>query len=142
MRLILHRTLADGYESSDVLLAKAGAQGTLQLLTSAWERVLGYGRADLDGKTLYHFMWSNARSAAAAVAAILDERDMGPVVLRLRCRNGVGKNLTLYRLYDRQERMMYIVAEEKPDEKTAIFRVRGERRSSLRGRSLEKTLSS
>jgi hypothetical protein len=141
LRLVLHRTLPASYELSDVLLAKAAAHGTLQLLTSAWERVLGYARADLDGKTLYHFMWSNARSAAAAVAAILDERDMGPVILRLRCRNGIGKSLTLHRLYDRQERMIYIVAEEKPDAKTGKLQRHEERRSALRGRSVERTRS-
>jgi hypothetical protein len=141
LRLLLHRTLPDGYEASNVLLAKAGEHGTLQLLTSAWERVLGYRRGELDGKTLYHFMWSNARSAAAAVAAILNERDMGPIVLRLCCSNGLGKSLTLHRLYDKQERMMYIVAEEKPDAGTRMLHGREERRSALRGRSLEKTRS-
>ena len=132
LRLILHRTLPDSYESSNVLLAKAGEHGTLQLLTAAWERILGYGRGDLDGKALYHFMWFNARSAAAAVGAILDERDMRPVALRLRCRSGVGKSLTLHRLYDRQEAMMYILAEEKPDEKTEMLQAREERRSAQR----------
>jgi hypothetical protein len=81
-RLVLHDNLSDSYELSRVLLAKAGFDGTLQLLTSAWERELGYAREELKGKTLFQLMWSNQRSAAAAVAAILDELDIGPVDVR------------------------------------------------------------
>ena len=90
MRLVLHDRLSDSYESSKVLLAKAGFDGTLRLLTSAWERTLGYGREEFKGKTLLDFMWSNVRSAAAAAAAIMDELNMSPVALRLRCKNGSG----------------------------------------------------
>ena len=137
LRLVLHDNLPDGYESSKVLLAKADLDGTLQLLTSAWERLLGYGREEFKGKTLLHFMWSNARSAAAAAAALLDEQDLRPVRLRLRCRDGRGKSLMLHRLYDVREQMMYIVGEETPAERTAgarrgVICAREERRTSVR----------
>jgi len=115
LRLVLHDTLSDSYESSRVLLAKAGFDGTLQLLTSAWERVLGYAREEFKGKTLLDLTWSNPRIAAAAAAAILDALNMSPVDLRLRCANSGGKSLTLHRLYDKDEQTMYIVAEERPD---------------------------
>jgi PAS domain-containing protein len=135
-RLVLHKNLSDSYELSKVLLAKAGFDGTLQLLTSAWERVLGYGREEFKGKTLLHLLWSNQRSAAAAAAAILDERNMGPVDLRVRCRNGRGKCLTLHRLYDKDEHVMYIVAEETPAERlgarVGVISARKERRAAVR----------
>ena len=51
-RLVFHDSLSDSYELSKVLLATADFDGTLQLLTSGWERVLGYGREELEGKTL------------------------------------------------------------------------------------------
>jgi PAS domain S-box-containing protein len=111
-RLVLHDNLSESYELSKVLLAKAGFDGTLQLLTSAWERALGYGRQEFKGKTLFQLMWPSQRSAAAAVAAILDKVNMGPVVVSLRCRNGREKRLTLHRQYDKDEHMIYIVAEE------------------------------
>ena len=136
LRLIVHDTLSDSYESSSVLLAKAGFDGTLQLLTSAWERVLGYGREEFKDKTLFHFMWSNPRSTAAAAAAIMDELDMGSVDLRLRCRDGRGKGLTLHRLYDKDEHMIYIVAEETPAERLGarlgVICAREERRAHPR----------
>ena len=135
-RLVLHDNLSDSYELSKVLLAKAGFDGKLQLLTSAWERVLGYGREELKGKTLFQLMWFNQRSADAAAAAILDELDMGPVEMRVRCRNGQGKRLRLHRLYDRDEHMMYIVAEEIPAERAGVrvgvISARTERRVAVR----------
>lgn len=113
LRLVFHHSLSDSYELSKVLLARAGFDGTLQLLTSGWERALGYPRGEFDGRTLQQLMlWSNGRSTAAAVAAILDEHDMAPVDLRMRCRDGLAKGLRLHRHYDPQERLMYIVAEE------------------------------
>jgi PAS domain-containing protein len=126
-RLVLHDHLSDSYELSRVLLATADFDGKLQLLTSAWEEMLGYEREALKGKTLSQLMWCNAPRAAAAVAAILDANDMGAVELRLRCCNDQGKCLTLHRLYDKEEMMMYIVAVEGPA-KRGILPRRDERR--------------
>lgn len=131
-RLVLHDSLSDRYEASNVLLAKASLDGTLQLLTSGWEHVLGYGREEFKGKTLLHLMWSNQRSTAAAVAAILDKLNTGAVELRLRCRDGQGKRLRLHRHYDKHERMFYIVAEETFESLTAVTPDREERRTAVR----------
>jgi PAS domain S-box-containing protein len=112
LRLVLHDTLSDSYEMSRVLLARAGRDGTLELLTAGWRQVLGYGRDELGGHTLLKLMWSNRRTTARAVAAILDESDLAPVVVRIRCRNGRAKRFRLHRHYHRTERRIYIVAEE------------------------------
>jgi PAS domain-containing protein len=112
LRLVFQHSLADAYELSRVLLARAGFDGTLQLLTSGWERSLGYQRGEFEGRTLGQLMGSSRRSTAAAVAAILDEHNTAPVELRMRCRDGLAKGLRLHRHYDAQERLMYIVAEE------------------------------
>jgi PAS domain S-box-containing protein len=130
--LAFHESLSDSYEMSKVLLATADFDGTLQLLTSGWERALGYGREELAGKTLGTLMWSDRRRAAAAVAAILDRLSTGAVDVRVRCRNGLGKCFRLHRRYDRREQMFYIVAEETPDKRTAAGRDRAERRSAAR----------
>lgn len=111
-RLVLHDALPRSYEASKVLLARAGADGTLQLLTSGWARVLGYAAGELNGKMLRQLMWSDARRAAAAVVAILDDEDTQPVELRVRCRDGAAKCFRLHRLYDSYEHIMYFLAEE------------------------------
>lgn len=112
LRVVFHANLSDSYELSNVLLARASFDGTLQLLTSGWERALGYPRRELAGKTLSQLMWSNRRSTAAAVAAILERTALGSVDLRVRCRDGRGKSFRLHRRYDKQEHAMYVMAEE------------------------------
>ena len=132
LRLVLHDSLSDSYELSQVLLAKVGIDGRLQLLTSGWERALGYSRRELNAKTLCGLMWSNRRSVATAVARILDTREMRSVILRIRCRDGQGRCFRLHRLYDRQEMMMYMVAEEAPQNRTGVIAGGAERRSAAR----------
>jgi len=119
-RLVFHDSLSDSYELSQALLASADFDGTLQLLTSGWERALGYGRDELEGMTLGTLMGSDRPRAAAAVAAILDKLNMSAVDLRVRCRNGRGKCFRLNRVYDRREHMMYIVAEETAERLMAV----------------------
>lgn len=110
--LLLHENLSDSYELSQVLLAVAAFDGTLQLLTSGWERMLGYGRAELRGKTFRQLLACGERDAAPAVAAILDRDHARPVEVRMRHRNGLAKAFTLHRHYDPDEHLMYLVAEE------------------------------
>jgi hypothetical protein len=131
-RLTMDGSPSDSYEMSKVLLARAAFDGTLQLLTSGWEHALGYGRAELEGRTLRQLMWSDQRNAAA-VAAILDRLSTGPVDLRVRCRNGLGKCFRLHRQYDKREHVMYIVAEETSGNASSGVRRRTvERRTALR----------
>jgi hypothetical protein len=130
-RLTMDDSPSDSYEMSKVLLARAAFDGTLQLLTSGWEHALGYGRAELEGKTLRQLMWSDQRNAAA-VAAILDRLSTGPVDLRVRCRNGLGKCFRLHRRYDKREHVMYIVAEETSGNASGVRRRTEERRTALR----------
>jgi PAS domain S-box-containing protein len=130
-RLVFHDSLSDSYELSKVLLASADFDGTLQLLTSGWARVLGYGREELEGKTLADLLWSDRHGAARTAAAILDPLNADAVDIRVRCATGLGKCFRLHRRYDRHEQMMYIVAEETPAEPAAV-RDRAERRTAVR----------
>jgi hypothetical protein len=111
LTLSMRVTPGDTYEWSRVLLARAHFDGTLELLTAAWERALGYGRRELTGKTLCQLL-APGEPAAATVAAILDESNMDPVDLSMRCRDGREKKLRLHRHFDPYERMVFIVAED------------------------------
>jgi PAS domain S-box-containing protein len=105
----------DGYEWSGVLLAKANFDGTLELLTRGWERLLGYGRRELDGKALRALMAAEREGdglITAAVAAIFDEHSTASVELTLRCRSGARKWLRLHRRLDTANGTVYIVGEE------------------------------
>jgi len=131
-RLVFHDSLSDSYELSKVLLATADFDGTLQLLTSGWERVLGYGREELEGKTLANLLWSDRRGPGRTVSAILDPLSTDPVELKVRCRSGLGKCFTLHRRYDKQEKMVYIVAEEAARKPAPAARGGAERRAAVR----------
>ena len=105
----------DGYEWSEILLAKANVDRTLELLTRAWERLLGYGRRELDGKALRELMAADREAdgrIATAVAAIFDEQSAASVELTLRCRSGARKRLRLHRRLDAADGTVYIVGEE------------------------------
>jgi PAS domain-containing protein len=107
----------DGYEWSAILLAKANFDGTLELLTRAWERLLGYGRHELDGKALRALMAADREAdslIASAVAAIFDEHSTASVELTLRCRSGERKLLRLHRRLEPGTGTIYIVGEEVP----------------------------
>jgi hypothetical protein len=110
--LTVHVSAGDTFEWSTVLLAKAHADGTLELLTAAWERFLGYGRHEFEGKTLRQLTGFGESAAANMVIAILDDRHMRPVDLTLRSRAGEAKCLRLHRRLDPHTRRIFIVAEE------------------------------
>ena len=122
-KLAVHASPGDTYEWSEVLLARAHCDGTLELLTAAWGRMLGYGRYEFSGKTLGHLMHSGER-LAATVAAILDDANMDPVDVTLRCRRGETKTLRLHRRYDAHTPQMFIFAEEVVAEEVPARRVR------------------
>lgn len=132
LKLVLHHSHSESYEMSKLLLARASAEGTLQLLTCGWERALGYRRDELTAKTLMQLMAFDKHSAAAAVVAILDERDLRPVGLRLLCGNGIAKGFKLHRHYDRHARTMYILAEETAAAPAAVTREEDRRFSERR----------
>jgi hypothetical protein len=111
LALAVHVSPGSTYEWSKILLARASFNGTLELLTAAWERTLGYGRHEFKGKTLCQLM-SSETAAADAVAAILDERNMDPVDVTVRCRGGEAKGFRLHRRLDEYAHKVFIVAEE------------------------------
>ena len=112
--LAVHVSPGDTYEWSKVMIARANAGGTLELLTAAWEKVLGYGRHEFEGKTLSQLMGSDRKVAANAVVAILDDRNTDPVDVTLRSRGGEAKRLRLHRRVDAYAHRVFIVAEELP----------------------------
>jgi hypothetical protein len=112
LTLAVHVSPGDTYEWSTLLLARANADGTLELLTAAWGKFLGYGRQELTGKTLRWLMGASPASAARAVAAILDEDNTDAVHVTLRTRRGEPRRVRMHRRHDAYTRKMFIVAEE------------------------------
>lgn len=118
LKLVVRINPEDGYEWANVLLARASFDGTLELLTHAWERLLGYGRRELEGKPLRSLIaaerGSEAGEAARTIAAIFDQRAVAGIDLTLRCRGGARKRLRLHRRLDAANGTVYIVGELRP----------------------------
>jgi len=114
LKLAMHVTAGDTYEWSQVLLARASFGGRLEFLTAAWERVLGYGRHELEGKTLRQLMGADDDAVAEVIGAILDEQTLEPVDVTFRSRAGEAKVLRLHRRLDEYGGRVMIVAEEDP----------------------------
>jgi hypothetical protein len=112
LKLAVHVNPGDTFQWSEVLLARASFSGTLELLTAAWERVLGYRRDEFQGKTLCQLMGSSRAAAADTVAALLDPENTAPVELTVLSRDGAAKGLRLHRRLDSYSGKIFIVAEE------------------------------
>lgn len=119
------------YKGSQVLLARVSLQGTLELLTAAWARVLGYDGGEFDAKTLSQLVWPG-QAAKTVTTGVLNVEHMEPVELRLRCRDGHGKNFRLHRHFDSHDLRIYIVAEELAEEHPGAPRAVEERRAASR----------
>lgn len=130
--LIVHDSPSDGFELSQVLLATASFEGRLELLTSGWERALGYARGELKGRMLGSLLEPHPHGAGAVATAILDRLSARAVDLSLRCRNGARKRFRLHRRYDSHEQLVYLVAEEISAERRSTLRAPPDRRAARR----------
>lgn len=116
-------SLEDRYERSRVLLARANSDGTIELLTHAWERLLGYGRRGLNGKALGALMAAERRldrREERVVAALFERASAATVDVTLRCRGGRRQSLTLHRRLDGATGAIYIVGEESAVHPTSV----------------------
>ena len=107
----------DRDEGSTLLLARATSEGSLELLSEAWLRLLGYRRGGLEGKALGSLMAAERRSDSGEerlVAALFDRGSIASVDLTLRCPGGRRQSLTLHRRLDAATGAIYIVGEASP----------------------------
>jgi PAS domain-containing protein len=107
----------DRCDRASILLARTGSHGALELLSAAWERLLGYGRGGLHGQSLGQLMAAERtadRRIADVEAAIFDEHSMASVELTLRCRSGARKRVRLHRRLHASAHTIYIVGEDRP----------------------------
>lgn len=101
---------------SRVMLAKVHP-GWFELLTAAaWARALGYLPAELSGRPLRELMLLEKRAAAEMLAALLDEEDIQPLEVILRCKDRQRKRFRFYRRFDPYEQAVFVFADEVTEE--------------------------
>ncbi len=99
------------FRASDVCLACLHADGRLALLTGAWESVLGYTHAELDGRNLYSLLAYGRDDARQVVRHLLDAQDPDPLRLDVIVKGGHTRTLGVHRRFDPYEPALYLACE-------------------------------
>lgn len=103
---------------SNVMLARVCRSGTFELLTAAaWADALGYLPDELSGKSLRQLLQLEKGAAGKFVAALLDEEDIRPLEVTLRCKDERRKCFRLYRQFDPYGQAVFVVADEISEER-------------------------
>jgi hypothetical protein len=103
--------------SSDVCLACLHANATFELLTGAWEQLLGYRRAELSALRLGDLLAADRAMAAASFQQLLDRERPDPVLVQVRVKGGAVRALNVYRRFEDQAPSVYFACEPFEEEK-------------------------
>lgn len=95
------------FRPSDVCLACLHADGRLELLTGAWESLLGYERRELDGRALHTLL----SRGCDAVRPLLDPDEPDPVLVDVIVSGGGARTLEVHRRLDDYEPSLYLACE-------------------------------
>jgi PAS domain-containing protein len=99
------------WRESELCLACLHADGRLELLSGAWERVLDYGQDELQGRSFYGLLDPDDARARPRLHALLDRRRPDPVRLDLLRKGGGRRALQVYRLFDEYEPSLYLACD-------------------------------
>lgn len=93
------------FRASDVCLACLHSDGRLELLTGAWERLLGYRQDELDGRPMHSLV--GERDARR----LLDPQQPDPVLIEVLAKGGIARMLSVHRQLDDYEPSLYLACE-------------------------------
>jgi len=122
------------FEMSLDLLCIAGFDGYFKLLNPAWEKTLGYSRAELTADPYLHFIHPDDRERTAAEATKLTTGvDTISFENRYRCKDGSYKWLLWVSTMDFEKQLLYAAARditERKKSRTELERVAAELKRS------------
>jgi len=99
------------WRESELCLACLHADGRLELLSGAWERVLDYGQNELQGRSFYSLLDPDHARARSRLHVLLDRRRADPVRLDVLAKGGGKRTLQVYRLFDEYEPSLYLACD-------------------------------
>jgi hypothetical protein len=103
------------YSSDCICLAVLRPDGFLELLSPAWESLLGFSRRELDGRQLFAMFPPAAGSPRALLRRIVDPAAPDPVRVDLCQRSGAPRPLVWHRRFDDYDSTLFIVGEAAAD---------------------------
>jgi hypothetical protein len=95
------------FRAADLCLACLHADGRLELLTGAWESILGYKRHELDGRALHTLL----SRGCDTVRRLLDPAERDPVLIDVIASSGGVRTLEVHRRLDDYEPSLYLACE-------------------------------
>jgi hypothetical protein len=104
------------FRTHEVCLACLHGDARLELLTGAWESVLGFEPAELEGRRLCGLLAGDRDAARAALRRLLDPLQPEPVLIDVRMKDGAVRSLCIYRHFDPYEPSLYFACEPFEDE--------------------------
>lgn len=102
-----------------VCLARLHADGCFELLSGAWQGLLGFEPAELDGRALLELLALDPPSGRRLIGRLVDPEETGPMRLELRCKDGRSLPMQWHRRFDAYDRSLYIAAEPLGADATA-----------------------
>ncbi len=98
--VIVCRKPYPAYTGLDVLLARVHADGRFELLSEAWEAILGFRGEELDGKSLFALLPLDRRAARALLKRITDPGEPEPLAFEVRCKSAGPLRMRWHRRFD------------------------------------------
>jgi hypothetical protein len=99
------------FRVSDVCLACLHADGRLNLLTGAWESMLGFTQMELDGRALDSLLPGGPDALQRVLRRLLDPLSDDPVRVDVLTKSGAGRRLSVHRRFDPYEPSLYLACE-------------------------------
>ena len=96
---------------SEVCLACLHADARFELLTGAWEVLLGYSLAELSGRTLASLLAGGPAAAVDALRRLLDRSLPDPVRVEVRAKSGAVRKVLVYRRFEENAPSVYFACE-------------------------------
>jgi len=103
------------YSGYRICLAVLRPDGILELLSPAWESLLGFSRRELDGRRLFAMFPPAGCAPRVLLRRIVDPAAPDPVQVDLCQRSGRPRTLLWYRRFDDYDATLFIAGEAAAD---------------------------
>jgi hypothetical protein len=122
--VVVCRKPFSAYAGLEVLLARIHADGRFEVLSAAWERVLGFRCDELNGSSLFALLPFDEATARTLLRRITDPAQTEPVVFEVRCKGAAPIRMSWHRRFGPYAEAMYIAGlregagSQSPDRKS------------------------
>jgi PAS domain-containing protein len=111
--VVVCRKPFSAYAGLDVLLARIHGDGRFEVLSAAWEGILGFRCDELNGSSLFALLPFDEATARALLRRITDPAEPEPMVFEVRCKGSAPIRLRWHRRFDPYADAMFIAGQRE-----------------------------